>query len=128
MELSYFLAKIMGTVMVAFALAGLARPETIRAAIRDFKHESFTRLVVGCIAIGMGIALIFSHNIWRLNWLGLITLFGWVAFFKGFFYLVAPNRIHAFTRRFLGNAEQLRVFLIACLVLGLYLLVKGIGL
>lgn len=127
MELSYFLAKIMGLVMAVFALSGLARPEVIREAIRDFSHESFTRLVVGCLAIGVGIAIILSHNIWEFSWLGLVTLFGWTAFFKGFFYLVAPNRIHAFTRRMLGNHEQLRVFLIACLSLGLYLAAKGFG-
>lgn len=127
MELSLFLAKIMGVVIVAFAAAGLFRPQVVRAAVRDFDHESFSRLVIGCVAVAAGVALILSHNIWEWSYRGLVTLFGWTALVKGVLYLLAPKQIHDVTKKMLSTESKLRVFLFACLVLGAYLSYKGFG-
>ncbi|MFZ2887186.1 MAG: hypothetical protein WA021_05200 [Minisyncoccia bacterium] len=122
-----FLAKIMGIVLIAFSAAGLARPQVVRSAIRDFDHESFARLVIGCIAIGVGAAFVLSHNVWTWDYRGLVTLFGWTVLVKGIFYLVAPKQIHSITKRMLGTESQLKAMLIGCLVVGLYLAYKGFG-
>lgn len=127
MELSLFLAKVMGIVVVAFSLAGLARPQLIRDAIRDFDHESFARLVVGCMAIAFGAILVLSHNTWEWNYRGLVTLFGWIALLKGASYLVAPKAAVNFTKRMVKTKSQMQVFLGACLIFGGYLVYKGFG-
>ncbi len=127
MEFSMFLAKIMGIVMVAFAGAGLLRPSVIRDAIRDFDHESFARLVIGCMAVGVGAALIFTHNIWEWDYRGVVTLFGWTAFIKGIGYLVLPKQVVNMTKNMLKSKQQMQVFLFACLILGAYLAYNGIG-
>lgn len=127
MELSLFLAKIMGIVIVAFAGAGLVRPQLIRDALRDFDHESFARLVIGCMAIGLGAVLVLTHNIWSWDYRGLITLFGWTALIKGVSYLVLPKHAVHFTKNMLKSQSQMKVFLVACLILGGYLAYKGFG-
>jgi hypothetical protein len=127
MELSLFLSKIMGIVIMAFALAGLARPKVITDALRDFDHESFARLVIGCSAVGIGVALVLSHNVWEMSYRGLVTLFGWTAMIKGFAYLALPKHAVSFTKGMLKTKGQMQVFLVACLVLGAYMAYKGFG-
>ena len=122
---SLFLAQIMGVVITAFAVAGLVRPQIIRSAVKDFDHESFSRLVFGCAAMAIGVGLILSHNIWELSYRGLVTLFGWTAFIKGMLYLFAPKKIHAVTKRMLAHEAQLQLFLMLTLLVGLYLLYNG---
>ena len=122
---SLFLAQIMGVVITAFAVAGLVRPQIIRSAVKDFDHESFSRLVLGCAAMAIGVGLILSHNIWELSYRGLVTLFGWTAFVKGMLHLFAPKKIHAVTKRMLAHEAQLQLFLMVTLLVGLYLLYNG---
>jgi hypothetical protein len=127
MELSLFLAKVMGIVIAAFALAGLARPKVITDAIRDFDHESFARLVIGCMAIGLGVALVLTHNVWEWSYRGVVTLFGWTALIKGISYLILPKHAVNFTKGMLKTKSQMQIFLVACLILGGYLAYKGFG-
>ena len=122
---SLFLAQVLGVVITAFAVAGLVRPQIIRSAVKDFDHESFSRLVIGCAAMAIGVGLILTHNVWEWSYRGLVTLFGWTAFLKGLMYLFAPRQIHAITKGMLGHASHLQVFLMGCLLVGLYLLYNG---
>lgn len=127
MELSLFLAKILGAMLTAFAVAGLMRPKVISDALRDFDHESFARLIAGCAGIGVGVALILSHNVWAWNYQGLITLFGWTALIKGLSYLLLPKHAVNFTKSMMKTKSQMQVFLGATLIVGLYLLYSGFG-
>jgi hypothetical protein len=127
MELSLFLAKILGAVFTAFSVAGLMRPKIISDALRDFDHESFARLIAGCAGIGVGIAVILQHNVWAWDYRGLITLFGWTALLKGVSYLLIPKQAVNFTKSMMKSKSQMQVFLGATLLIGLYLLYSGFG-
>lgn len=127
MELSLFLAKILGAVFTAFGVAGLMRPKIISDALRDFDHESFARLIAGCAGIGVGTAIILSHNIWVWNYQGLITLFGWVALLKGVSYLLVPQQAVNFTKSLMKSRTQMQVMLYATLAIGLYFLYSTFG-
>lgn len=125
MELSLFLAKILGAVFTAFSVAGLMRPKVISDALRDFDHESFARLIAGCAGVGVGVAVLLSHNIWAWNYQGLITLFGWVALIKGVSYLLLPKHAVNLTKSMMKSKAQMQVVLYGSLIIGLYLLYSG---
>jgi uncharacterized protein YjeT (DUF2065 family) len=127
MELSLFLAQVMGIVISAFAIASLIRPAIIRDAIRDFDHESFARLVIGCMAIALGAVLVLTHNVWVKDFRVVITIFGWTALLKGIGYLVAPKLAVNFTKSMLKSKGQMQLFLLVCLALGIYLAYTGFG-
>ena len=127
MELSFFLAKVMGIVFLAFGVGGLMRPHMIRDAVRDFDHESFARMALGCMAIALGIGIILTHSIWEYSWRGVITVFGWLVFIKGGLYMYAPKSMHRFTKNYLGKEGTLRLFLFVIVILGAYLTYKGFG-
>jgi hypothetical protein len=125
MELSLFLAKILGAVFTAFSVAGLMRPKIISDALRDFDHESFARLIAGCAGIGAGMAVILSHTVWSWDFRGLITLFGWTALIKGVSYLLMPKQAVDFTKSMMKSKSQMQVMLYSMLAVGLYLLYSG---
>jgi hypothetical protein len=124
---SLFLAKILGAVFTAFSVAGLMRPNIIRDALRDFDHESFARLIAGCAGIGVGVAILLTHNVWAWNYQGLITLFGWTALVKGASYLLVPKQAVGFTKSMMKSKSHMQILLGATLIIGLYLLYSGFG-
>lgn len=127
MELSYFLAQLIGIALVLFSVAGYMRPRLITVAMRDFDHESFSTLFVGFTALIGGLAIVLSHNVWDSTWRVWITLIGWAAVLKGFSYLVAPKWLMSVGRSVLKNQSWIRLSLILTLALGIYLAYKGFG-
>ena len=96
MELSYFLAQLMGLSLAIFSAIGIIRPRIIGDAIKKFDTNPLTTLFFGFAGIVIGLSVILSHNIWEFSWLGVITLFGWAALAKGVLYLIAPNVLLGF--------------------------------
>lgn len=127
MELSYFLAQLIGITIAIFSVAGLIRPQLISAAVRDFDHESFSTLAIGMIATGTGVAIVLSHNLWVGDWRVLITIYGWAALIKGTLYMLAPNKLIHMSRMLLRDKMWTRGSLLVCLILGVYLAYKGFG-
>ena len=127
MDLSSFLAQLMGLGIAFVAVAGLLRPQLFSAAIRDFDHEQFSTFAIGFIAVIAGLAVVLSHNIWDGTWRVWVTLFGWASLLKGLTYLAAPKFLMGLARWFLGNKTWMRGYLILALLVGAYLAWKGFG-
>jgi hypothetical protein len=127
MELSLFLAQLMGISLAVFSLAGIVRPTLIHSAVQDFDHETFSTLSIGFMAMVAGLALILSHSVWDGTWRVWISLFGWSAFLKGCVYMMAPQQLIGFSKTLFKNDSWIRMYLVATLVLGLYLTYKGFG-
>ncbi len=127
MELSLFLGQLMGISLAVFALAGIVRPSLIRSAVQDFDHETFSTLSIGFMAMVAGLALILSHSVWDGTWRVWISLFGWSAFLKGCFYMMAPQQLISVSKKMFVNDTLIRGYLILALVLGVYLAYKGFG-
>ena len=127
MELSLFLAKLIGLTYVLFALGALARPRVIPRILRDFNSNSFTTLIAGMMALVIGLAMVISHNVWEGSWRVLITLMGWAALLKGVAYIFIPSSIMGTAESLLNTPVKARVVLIIALLFGAYLTYKGFG-
>ena len=127
MELSYFLAQLLGLLIAIFAAAALYRPQLVSKVLEDFRKDSFLTLIVAFISIVSGLAIILSHNIWEPSWRIIITIIGWGALLKGISYIVAPDMLLRYGKKILGNSSQLKIILIIDLFVGLYLAYIGFG-
>lgn len=127
MELSFFLAQLIGLSLVIVALAGLVRPRLIIEAIRDFDQESFSTLAIGVMTIMAGLAVVISHNVWEGSWRSLVTIMGWGALLKGCTYLVAPDFLVGTGKAVMRDRSLTRALLVVVLLLGMYLAYKGFG-
>lgn len=127
MELSYFLAQLLGLTLIIFAGIAMFRSAIITATIRDLRPYSFSMLLAGFAAIVAGLSIILTHNIWEFSWIGLITLFGWSALLKGVTYVAFPNFIIGTANKALVGRKSIKLWVVVMFVLGVYLTYKGFG-
>lgn len=125
MELSYFLAQLMGLSLIIFAAVGILRPRIVRDAISTFESNTLTSLFFGFASIVLGLAIILTHNIWEFSWVGVITLFGWAALLKGITFLLAPDTLLNFGTVVYKTDGSVRGVLFFTLLIGVYLAYNG---
>lgn len=77
----------------------------------------------GCILFVSGLAIVQNHNIWRLQWTALITIFGWGSLALGLMRMIAPEKIRQQAARM--SREQLRFIPGLLLPFGIWMTVKG---
>lgn len=125
MELSYFLAQLIGLTLMIFSLAVLFRPVIITGIVRDLRPDSFPMLLAGTMGIIGGLAIILSHNVWEMDWRLAITLLGWIALLKGVSYVAFPQMLRFSANQVFAREGVRMVLLIATLLLGAYLTYHG---
>jgi hypothetical protein len=128
MELSYFLAQLIGLSVMVFAIAGILRPRLIRDAVLSIEINSFSSLLFGFVGIVVGLAIILSHNIWQPIWVACITFVGWAALFKGITFLLKPEWLLTFGTSMYKHDARIRTVLFLLLLVGAYVAYHGFGL
>ena len=123
MELSIFLAKAWGLFIVVQYLGVLMNIKQQKMILSKIENN-LTLQMSGVIALGIGIAQVLGHNIWVFNWIGLITLLGWISFIKGLMILIVPGYMVKSGKKFSeGNWHTLTMVIV--FILGIYLLYAG---
>jgi len=82
MDISIFLAKIMGIYMLVLGLVLLKKP-SLQKVVNELSRDEGLRFVLGLFTFIMGIVLITVHNFWTGDWRVAITLVSWIIFLKG---------------------------------------------
>lgn len=126
MELSLFLAQLFGLTMIIFTIVALARPSLINAMMRDLQKSSLAVLMTSFVTVIGGLAVVLSHNVWEMSWVGLVTLVGWSALAKGVGFAVCPNSMVSMSSKVMGGSKM-KVMLVVALLFGCYLAYKGFG-
>lgn len=91
MELSLFLAKSLGLYFLIVSLSLFINKDRFSAIIAGIVDNAALRLLMGIMTLIVGILLVVSHNVWEANWIGLITLIGWITFIKGILNVAFPR-------------------------------------
>lgn len=90
MNISIFLAKAFGLYLIIISASMMLNVKRMKSIIADYFASPALLLLGGAIALILGILLILTHNIWKLDWRLIITLLAWLTFIKGFMYVVFP--------------------------------------
>lgn len=93
MDLSIFLAKLLGLYMLIIAGAWLVSKEKLDESFKDLASSKGLIVFSGMINIALGLAIAIGHPIWQLNWVGLITLIGYLMIFKGVIRLLFTEKV-----------------------------------
>lgn len=91
MESSIFLARVFGLYFAIMGLLLFIRSEQSIQIIRDFYQNRVLVFAVAWVTLIMGILIVVGHNIWELNWKGIITLLGYLTLLKGVTHLYIPE-------------------------------------
>lgn len=123
MDLSLFLAKVLGLYMLIGGLALLVNKEHFEHVVRDFTKSRVLPMFSGMLELLLGLMLVVSHNIWVSDWPVIITVVGWLALLEGLFFFFLPTQLQKMASWFKPGAYTF--FGIVYVVLGLYLAYVG---
>jgi vacuolar-type H+-ATPase subunit I/STV1 len=86
-----FLSKLIGIYCILVALSMAINKEATLQAVVAAVHSPAVALVFGLILVGVGLAVILSHNVWSGGAVPVIvTLVGWLTLIKGLLFLFLP--------------------------------------
>ena len=83
MELSIFLARVLGLYLVIVPLAVLVNRKHLPRLGEEFSTNLGLNILASVFALVLGLLLVVSHNVWSRDWRILITVLGWLTLAKG---------------------------------------------
>lgn len=90
MEVSIFLARVIGIYMIIMAISILVNRNRYLSMVKEISKSPLIHMAVSSMALVIGLLMVSVHNVWS-GWELLITLFGWLALIKGAFNLLLPD-------------------------------------
>jgi len=79
-----FLAKLLGLFCILIGLEMIVQKDTWIGAVTQLMKDPPSLLLAGVIALGIGLAMVLGHNVWRGGTLAVVvTILGWLSLVKG---------------------------------------------
>jgi hypothetical protein len=76
---SFYLARLLGPVLVVVGIGMLLDPSAYLAVVADVMRNSALLYFASALGLLGGVALVLAHNVWEVSWRVIITLLGWVS-------------------------------------------------
>ena len=92
MDISLFLAKIIGLYLIVDGLVVLLRHKELVPLVDEFRNNRFAVVFCGLIVFLLGILVTTSHNIWTgAGFQIAVTIIGWLLVIKGLVVSIMPQ-------------------------------------
>ncbi|MEX0917153.1 MAG: hypothetical protein WDZ90_01370 [Candidatus Paceibacterota bacterium] len=91
MELTIFLAQIIGVYMLVGGLSGLLYADRMQKAMAEIKNSYILPYFDGTIALFVGLLIVLTHNVWEGAAAIIVTLVGWLAVLEGVAMMLLPH-------------------------------------
>jgi hypothetical protein len=124
MELSLLLAKIIGLILMLVAVALLINKKNVDLLFSLYKHPEAV-FVTGILETVLGVVFILNHNIWTLDFRGIITIVGWILLVRGIGRVLFPSRVTRMLKKFKKMQSVIAPLLIFVFLIGTYLAYMG---
>ena len=125
MDISIFIAKILGPIFLTVSISMLLNRRFFMKAIEDYCKNAALIYFTALFAFAFGIIIVLFHNVWVANWRVIITILGWSAIIKGMFPLLFPNSVPKFMQVYQKNKTLWGVHSIIAIVFGAILTYLG---
>lgn len=127
MELSFFLAKVVGIFVLIKAIVMIMKRKEINDVVEDFFKDKTLLMFAGSFELIIGLLIVNSHNIWVNGWPVIITILGWMMVIEGTFIAVSPTKKVVKVFKVLMSKRWYTIWTIVALVVGVYLTYVGFG-
>ena len=122
---SLFLAKLIGLTIIIISSAMLIHKRDVNLLFGIYQHPEAVFLT-GFLEIVLGLSLVLSHNIWVMDYRGVITFIGWALLARGVARTFAPDFVARNLARFKKmGPNAMNVALGIALLFGMYLAYMG---
>lgn len=124
MELSLFLAKVIGLVLMLVATALLLNKKNVDLLFTIYSRPGAVFLT-GILEVVLGITLILNHNVWTWDFRGVITFIGWMLLLRGLGRVFFPKQVIKWLEKFKKMKSVLMPLLVVVFLVGAYLAYMG---
>lgn len=122
MELSMFLAKLIGMYFLIIAMIWICRRREFEMGIQNTLSSPGVLVTQGIITLLLGLAIVIDHTIIAFNWQGLITLIGYLLIIKG----IVRLAFQKYEKKIAFFLLSHRLYVICILIIvGLFLTING---
>ena len=122
-----YLSKLLGLFRILIGLSMVANKQATLQTVEGLLRDAPALYLAGVIALGVGLAMVLSHNVWSGGAMPIIvTVVGWLSLMKGLLMLCMPQA--AVAGLYLGGFQYARFFyeyVSVLLILGVYLTYQG---
>jgi len=91
MELSIFIAKILGVTLLILGVAFLLNLKEYRKMAEDMIKDRAFLMIKGLASVVLGAVILVKHNMWSTDWSLIITILGWAWLVGGSLSLLFPR-------------------------------------
>lgn len=112
MQLSLFLAKLLGLYTVIVCIAFLVRRKDVPVLVDAWMKDTPLMVVSGAFTLILGLAIVLAHNVWTPDWRGAVTLLGWMGVLKGVLRLFLPTSARSWAKGMVDSPWYALVLLV----------------
>jgi hypothetical protein len=121
-----YLGRLIGLFLLIAAVSMILDRDSIIEMATALVDDRALLLIVGLIALGIGLALVVGHNVWSAGLFPLvITIFGWSQLLRGVLLLLLPAEAQIAFFQIMRLEDFFYVYAGIPLVLGAYLTYAG---
>lgn len=124
MEISIFLAKVVGVYFIIMGLLALTSQKGVMNMVDQLKDKA-NFLVLGFVTTLIGLLMVVSHSVWTTPHQIAISLIGWVSFIKGLIILFFPTKFFDEFIEMINKPALYSAFGVAALLVGFWLVYYG---
>ncbi len=130
MNMSLFLLQFFGLMYVFLGLAILFNSRDAKAITESMTDPArpYRIRLVAILPLVFGLIVLLTHHSWNTAPYAILSLFGWIALFKGTFNLLAPLEMTYHVLHFSNKASFYVYSGLFATVIGTYLAAAGFGL
>jgi hypothetical protein len=123
-----FLAQLFGLYFIIVGVSVLVRKKSLMPTYRELIANKPVLFAIALLEIAAGLAVVLAHPVISIDWLGLISLIGWMLLVEGVLYLTLPSKVvQKFTKNF-SSASWTTAGALVAIAAGAYLAYIGFGL
>ena len=125
-RLTIYLARFIGLFLLIVSASMFLDPNSIIEMATALIDDRALLLIVGLIALGIGLAIVVGHNVWSGGLMPiLITLFGWSQLLRGLALLLLPAETQVAFFQVMRLEDFFYIYAGIPLVIGAYLTYAG---
>lgn len=125
-RLTIYLGRLIGLFLLIAALAMVIDRDSIIEMATALIDDRALLLIIGLIALGIGLAIVVGHNVWSGGLLPiLVTLFGWSQLLRGLALLLLPAETQVAFFQLMRLEDFFYIYAGIPLVIGAYLAYAG---
>lgn len=109
MEMSTWIAKLLGPVILVTATPMVLSPKTIHTLATDFLKSLPLIYITGVLVLVGGLSIVNAHNRWNLDWTVFITIFGWAMIIGGAARVAVPTIVVRVGTAMMGGPTTIRL-------------------